>query len=87
MSGSAEETKTRRGGIGLPWVLVLMVGSFVGGAFVGLHPMWLPIPGLVTTGVTDDDKPANDVRPAVPSVAVKPAVDTTQSTQPSNQGQ
>jgi hypothetical protein len=25
------------------WTLVLMMASFVGGVFVGLHPSWIPI--------------------------------------------
>ena len=82
METQPEKTKPRGGGIAIPWVLVLMAGSFVAGGFVGLHPSWLPIP-MSYTGSSSDDAPAaasvNSARPAQSP--------TTASTQPTTQGE
>jgi hypothetical protein len=61
------------------WTLLLMMASFVGGAFVGLHPNWLP--SWVPAGGTPAVVPPADAT-STNDLASKP--DTTQpSTAPS----
>ena len=49
METRPEENQPKCGGIAFPWVLVLMAASFVGGAFVGLHPSWLPFIPVISS--------------------------------------
>jgi len=80
METRPEENKRRGGGIAIPWVIVLMAASFVGGGFVGLHPQWLPIPMTFTAGSSDE----------APSSAATPRptqTSTTLPTQPTSQGE
>jgi hypothetical protein len=82
---SASESKPRRFGVALPWVFVLMIGSFVLGGFVGLHPSWLPIPSGFSAAQTSGD----EVQPSLPAVTggMSAKANPEQTTQPTTQGQ
>lgn len=82
METRPEEIKPRSGGIAIPWVMVLMAGSFVGGAFVGLHPSWLPLP-MTSTGSSsvDETGSGNGIGPRPTPIS------TTLPMQPATQGE
>ena len=62
------------------WTLVLMIGSFVGGVFVGLHPNWIPS-SVPLPGSAGNVASENEQQPQIGSPTTMP---TTQeaATQP-----
>jgi hypothetical protein len=79
MDTSSEPVKPRSNGLELHWVVVLMFASFVAGAFLGLHPSWLPFnpfPG------SDVDATAGDSQSVLRAFTAPPAsqASATQST-------
>ena len=71
METRPEENQRRSGGIAFPWVLVLMAASFVGGAFVGLHPSWLPF--LPMSGGAPDTSTDTTTTTLHPVLTTQPA--------------
>jgi hypothetical protein len=67
----------------LHWVFVLMLGSFVGGAFVGLHPHWVPV--SVQYFGTDADGDGSQRIRTLPSTPPPSQSSVSESTQPTTQ--
>lgn len=79
---SSPEVRSRKG-VGILWVLVLMIASFSGGVFVGLNPSRIPaVIGLPTHGITSDtEEPHPHVLPST-EPSTEPMSDTTQPAPP-----